>query len=127
MSELKVTGKLTNILNPVSGISKSGKDWNKQDFVITTDDKYPKEICFTLFGDKTDLISNIKLGDEIEVFFNLESREYEGRYFHNVLAWKVILTQSEAPENSAPTPVIESTKPLPEAFQEEPEDSDLPF
>lgn len=127
MSELTIKGKLTKVLNPENGTSKAGKDWNKQDFVIETDDKYPKDVCFTLFGDKTDLISNVKVNDDIEVSFNLESREYNGKWFHNVNAWKVILIKPT--ENSAPetTPVLESTAPLPDAFKEEPEDSDIPF
>jgi len=117
MSELKVTGQLKQILYPENGTSKAGKEWSKQDFVIETEDQYPKLICFTLFGDKTDLISNVKLGDNIDVSFNLESREYNGKYFHNVNAWKVILVErneSQAPIDDIPAPI-------------EDEDGDLPF
>lgn len=101
MNELKVTGTITKVLNPESGTSQAGKEWRKQDFVITTGGNYPKENCFTLFGDKIDLISNLKLNDEVEVSFNFESREYNGKYFHNINAWKVILTQPEAPKSDA--------------------------
>jgi len=109
---LEITGTLKQILDPESGTSKAGKEWNKTDFVIETADQYPKLVCFTLFGDKTDLISNIKLGDEVDVSFNLESREYNGKYFHNVNAWKVILKTSGVENNTQAN--------IPPEFQEEP-------
>lgn len=118
MSELKVTGRLTQILTPESGTSKAGKEWNKQEFVIETNDQYPKLVCFTLFGDKTDLISNIKLGNEVDVSFNLESREYNGRWFHNVNCWKIVLVgenQQNVTDDIPPPPEMEG------------EDGPLPF
>jgi len=100
MSELKVTGTITKVLNPENGTSKAGKEWNKQNFVIATGGKYPDDICFTLFGDKSDLISNVQIGDEVEVSFNLNSREYNEKYYTNVNAWKVVLTQLEVPKTA---------------------------
>lgn len=111
-------GRVIEILKPESGTSKAGKEWNKQEFVIETDDQYPRKICFNLFGDKTGLISDIKVGDELEVEYNLESREYNGRWFHNVNCWKVgKVAQGETNQPTEPTP------------PPEPEDdgTDLPF
>lgn len=116
MSDLTIQGEVKEILKPESGTSKAGKDWNKQDFVIKTNDQYPRLVCFTLFGDKTDLISNISVGETVDVSFNLESREYNGRYFHNVNAWKVLKV-----ENSQSEPQNESHEPEPENAD------DLPF
>jgi hypothetical protein len=86
---LAVKGKIQQILKPQSGTSQAGKEWNKQEFVIETEEQYPKKVCFTLFGEKTSLINGLEVGQEVEVSFNLESREYNGRWFHNVNAWKI--------------------------------------
>ena len=86
---LSVKGKIEQILKPESGTSKAGKEWSKQEFVIETDDQYPKKVCFTLFGDKVNLVDGLAAGQEVEVSFNVESREYNGRWYTDVRAWKV--------------------------------------
>lgn len=103
MSELKISGKVTVILQVENGTSKAGKEWKKQDFVIETGDKYPALVCFTLFGDKLSLLNGVSVGDEVDVSFNIESREYNGRYFHNINAWKVEST-NKAEQQSPPGP-----------------------
>lgn len=97
---LSVKGKVEQILKPESGTSRAGKEWNKQEFVIETDDQYPKKVCFTLFGDKVNLIEGLTAGQDVEVSFNIESREYNGRWFHNVNAWKI----EKAGDENMPTP-----------------------
>ena len=99
---LSVKGNIVNILNAESGVSKAGKEWNKQEFVIETEEQFPKKVCFTLFGDKTSLLNGISNGAEVEVSFNLESREYNGRWFHNINAWKIESAQQNAPTQEAP-------------------------
>ena len=86
---LSVKGKIDKILNPESGVSRAGNQWNKQEFVIETDEQFSKKVCFTLFGDKTSLIEGLNPGEEVEVSFNLESREFNGKWFHNINAWKI--------------------------------------
>lgn len=97
---LSVKGKIEQILKPESGVSKAGKEWSKQEFVIETDDQYPKKVCFTLFGDKVNLVEGLAAGQDVEVSFNIESREYNGRWFHNVNAWKI----ENASEENMPVP-----------------------
>lgn len=92
-----VKGKLEKILDEVTGTSTRG-EWKKREFVITTqDEQYAKTICFTLFNDKVSLIEGFQPGTELEVAFNLESREYQGRYFHNVNAWRIQPAMAAAP------------------------------
>lgn len=114
MSELKVKGKIVKILEVEKGTSKAGKEWQKQNFVIDTGAKYNPEVCFQLFGDEK--IENFekynKLNQEVEVSFNVSSREYKGRYFHNLDAWMVKSASSET-----------ATK----KQESEPVDDDLPF
>lgn len=100
-----VEGTIINVLPMQSGTSKAGKEWKKQEFVIDTGGNYPKQICFSLFNQKIDQYP-IKLGYRIRVFFELESREYNGRYYTQVNGWKIEMAdavqQSQAP--SAPQP-----------------------
>ncbi len=86
---MQVKGTLIQKLRPESGVSKAGKEWSKQDFVIETNEQFPKKICFTLFGDKVSLINSISEGNEIEVFFTVESRDFNGKWYHNINAWKI--------------------------------------
>lgn len=119
---LSVKGKIQQILKPESGTSRAGKEWTKQEFVIETEEQYPKKVCFTLFGDKVSLVEGLSEGQEVEVAFNLESREYNGRWFHNINAWKIETSSTENIPEPPPEFRMEDIPP-------EPTDSgnDLPF
>jgi len=86
---MQVKGTLIQKIKTESGVSKAGKEWKKQDFVVETNEQFPKKICFTLFGDKISLIDGINEGAEIEVFFSVESRDFNGKWYHNINAWKI--------------------------------------
>jgi len=100
MSELKIKGKIVKILEKETGTSKAGKEWVKQNFVIDTGSQYNPEVCFQMFGD--DKVENLnkynKVGDEVEVSFNVSSREFNGKYYHNLDAWKVFKANASAPQ-----------------------------
>jgi len=120
---LAVKGRIQQILKPESGVSRAGNEWKKQEFVIETEDQFPKKICFTLFGDKISLIEGITSGQEVEISFNIESREYNGKWFHNINAWKI----DTAPSENIPEPPPEFGM---EDIPPEPTDDasdDLPF
>ncbi len=100
---MQVKGTLLQILKQESGVSKAGKEWKKQDFVIETNEQFPKKVCFTLFGDKTSLIAGITEGTEIEVYFSVESRDFNGKWYHNINAWKIEhIGATSAPQNFPP-------------------------
>lgn len=87
---LKERGQVVAKLKLEEGTSKAGKSWEKQDFVIKTiEDKFPKTICFTLFGEKKDLISRIDVDEVVDVQFTVESREFNGKWYHNLNAYAV--------------------------------------
>ncbi len=88
---MKITGKLTKVLKKQTGVAKTGKEWQKQSFILDTGADFNSEICIDCFGDKIELIQNIKEGAEIEVKINLSSKEFKGRYYHNVSAWEINL------------------------------------
>lgn len=120
---LSVKGRIQQILKPESGVSRAGKEWQKQEFVIETEEQFPRKVCFTLFGDKTSLIEGLANGQEVEVSFNVESREYNGKWFHNINAWKI---ETESTENIPEPPPEFGMNDIPP----EPADdaaNDLPF
>lgn len=125
MSNLQTRGKVKEILMPENGVSKAGKEWSKRDFVIETEGEYPKLNCFTLFGDKADILDNINVGATVDVHFNLESKEFNGRYFHNINAWKVEVDSSvQNTYGSVPDGMNKA-----QGFDQppQPEEDDIPF
>jgi len=90
MSKLKVSGKIVKILEVEKGTSKAGKEWEKQNFVIDTGAQYNPEVCFGLFGsEKIEMLAQHKEGADVDVLFNISSREFNGKYYHNIDAWKI--------------------------------------
>lgn len=87
--ELKIEGKIIQVLPEVGGISKAGNEWKKQEYVLETHDQYPKKICFQIFG--TDKIAQaaIQAGEELIVSIDIDSREYQGRWYTSINAWRV--------------------------------------
>lgn len=88
---LNITGKLIQKLPLLSGTSKTGNNWQKQEFVIETIESYPKKICANLWGDRIDQLNAFNIGDLITISFDLESREFNGRWYTDVKAWKIAL------------------------------------
>ncbi len=115
---LEISGKLIKKLPEQTGEGKFGK-WIKQDFIIETTDQYPKKVCFSTWGDKTDILKKFSEGDKITVSFNPESREYNERWYTDLRAWKIIGETDNIPED------------IPPPFSEEdippPEEEDIPF
>jgi hypothetical protein len=75
---MQVKGTVLQILKAETGVSKVGKEWKKQEFVIETNEQFPKKVCFTLFGDKISLLDGVSEGKEVEVSFSVESRDFNG-------------------------------------------------
>jgi hypothetical protein len=104
---MDLKGKVITILPMVTGEGKNGP-WKKLEFLIETGDQYPKKVLFGLMGTKIDQ-NQVKEGQEVVVSFDAESREYNGRYYTNLNAWKVSPagstpstqpTQPSAPQNN---------------------------
>jgi hypothetical protein len=84
---MEINGKIIEILSEKSGESGKGP-WRKKEYVLETESQYPKKICFMAWGDKIDEFA-IKDGEKLVVTVDLESREYNGRWYTDVKAWKV--------------------------------------
>lgn len=91
---MEIKGKIVELLPLKSGQSANG-EWRKQEYILETDSNYPKKICFMAWGDKIDQFA-LKQGDTVEVAVDLESREYNGRWYTDVKAWKVSKRGSSA-------------------------------
>jgi hypothetical protein len=86
---MELTGRLIQVLEEQGGDGKNGK-WAKCDFVIETSaDKYPKKVCITAWNDLIGTVKATPLESEIKVSFDISSREYNGRWYTDVKAWKV--------------------------------------
>ena len=116
---LTIKGKLTQKLTKETVEGKNGKTYDKMTFVIDTGDQYNPNIAFGLFGDKTALVDNIAIGQEIEVSFNLSSREHNGKFYTQADAWKVTKVANVNGNKESDSVVASSS--------EEQEDFDLPF
>jgi len=87
---LEMKGKLVKVLDAQKGVSKAGKEWVKTSIVLDNGAKFNPEICFNLFGqEKVDMLLDFNVGDDIEVLFNLSSREYKGNYYTSADIWKM--------------------------------------
>ena len=85
---MEIKGKLIAKLDKETGVSKSGKAWEKQSILVEqSGTDYNKEVAISFFGDKIKSIRDIEIGSEVSVSINLTSREYNGKYFHNIDGW----------------------------------------
>jgi hypothetical protein len=133
MSTLKVVGRIKAILDVESGVSKAGKEWKRQSFVIDTGDSFNPDLCIGVFGeDKISDLSRFTVGQEVTVSINLYSREFSGKWYHNVDAFRIESSNS-APQGIPPGgPSAMNLDPIPNppaaaAMTSDSEDDDLPF
>ena len=84
---MEINGKIIELLPEQSGESANGT-WRKQQYILETAGQYPKKVCFLVWSDKIDELA-IKQGENLSVSIDIESREYNGRWYTDVKAWKV--------------------------------------
>lgn len=118
--DVTLTGTVVDVLEEKSGESSNGP-WRKQDFILETDGDYPKKICITQWGDRIEEF-DVQEGETLTVHVDIESREYKGRWYTDVKAWRVERTES-AGQRAPDEPPEGWGRPAGEA----PEDDDLPF
>lgn len=94
---MQITAKLVQLLPLQTGTGKNG-EWKKQDVIFETDGTYPKKICISFWGDKINE-KILQPGNMLKIDFDIESREYNSKWYTDVKAWKVEV----APENTGVT------------------------
>ena len=103
---LELEGKVFQILPEQSGTSqKTGNNWRKQEFVIETEEQYPKKAVFNTWNDSVDAVKELKVGEKVRVYFRVQSREYNERWYTDLTAWRIVKIKEEAiePETSSDT------------------------
>ncbi len=97
---MEIQGKVIQLLALQTGEGKNGV-WKKQDVVVETKSQYPKKVCLSFWGDKINP-SLLVVGADLKISFDAESREYNGRWYTELRAWKVDpLNAGDAPINNS--------------------------
>jgi len=81
---MEVNGKLIKKLDLETGISSKGKEWQKQTVVVDTGGDFNNIVAISAFGDKVDRMNKLEVGDNVNISCNVYSREYQGKYYHNI-------------------------------------------
>ena len=118
----------------INDLETFASGFQKKSFVVTSEDQYPQDIIFELFGDKIDIIDVFKKGDDVSVKFNVRGKEFtnaqgEIKYYNNLVAWSVqrtAATPAQQPQ-TAPQPKPEPKQENPFDDNDEDEDDSLPF
>jgi len=99
---MEVTGKIFKLLPLQQGEGRNGP-WKKQEFILETDAQVSRKICFSLWGDKVDQFP-LAEAEPVEVMFDLESREFNGRWYTDAKAWKITkkVTKTSLPADAEP-------------------------
>lgn len=117
MAELKINGKVKLIMD----MQTFDSGFQKREFIVTTQEQYPQDVKLEMTQQKTELLDNVKVGDLVDVSFNVRGNEYNGRYFVNLQGWKIENKDNvQAAVPPAPAPTTSNS------LNDE-DDGDLPF
>lgn len=118
---MDVKGKVVQLLQPQTGQGKRGP-WKKQEFILETQSQFPKKVCISMWGEKIDQFG-LSVGENVTVSVELESREYNSRWYTEARAWKIAKDGSSGGGNSRQAADVgeEPFRPTPENMD------DLPF
>ena len=114
---MEIKGQVIKIMPVMTGEGANG-EWRKQDVVINPPGEYSKPVAVTMWNDK---IVSLTEGQTVTASINIESREYDGKWYTNIKAWKIVVEGGEPARAPAPAPAATST---PAQVQQ---DDDLPF
>ncbi|BCY28082.1 DUF3127 domain-containing protein [Flavobacterium okayamense] len=124
---MEVLGRVKMIGN----VQQVSATFKKREMVVTTEEQYPQHIMIEFTQDKTDLLNQYNVGEQVRVSINLRGREWtnpqgETKYFNSIQGWRIERIQAEAPSNQMPQmPAADAFEPATN-FNEE-EHDDLPF
>ena len=132
---MEIVGKIIQVLPEQGGQSKTtGKDWKLQAYVLETQEQYPRKVHFEVFGEDRIKANPCQLDDVVTVSFDIESREFNGRWYTSIRAWKIQqgVVTTETPAAAAPVvaPVVAAPQSNVQAFDPAAgvdDGTDLPF
>lgn len=97
---MELQGEIIKILPLMEGVSKQGNAWKVQPFVVETQDSFQKKVYFEIYGEDKINQNPIEMGDIVNVLFDIESREFGGRWYTVCRAWKVKdINETQQPES----------------------------
>ncbi len=126
---MELEGVVYRVLPAVKGTSARG-EWSKQEVIFEMPGEFNRKVCVSFWGDKVQDVAAMREGDRMEVSVNLESREYNGRWYTEVRAWKITRQNQEGATPAAAAPSAAFVPPLPttDSFESAAEETDdLPF
>lgn len=130
---MEITGKIILALPEMSGTSKAGNAWKKREYVLETQETYPKKVHFDFFGERADQYP-LNVGDVIKLSFDIESREFNGRWYTSIRGWKSEPATAAAPAGmpadasaAFPTPAAPAAPAAFPGVSEPAPTDDLPF
>lgn len=100
------------------------------EFVVENrDEKYPQPICFQAVQEKVSIVGALTVGDKVTVSFDLRGREWQGKYFVNLNAWRINsgAAAGEGSQGSAPEPASQDGAPTLDYEPATDDDDNLPF
>ena len=108
---MDIKGKIIQKMEPMGGVSKAGNQWKKQEYVLETLDSYPRKVKFDFFGDRADQYP-LEVGDVITLSYDIESREFNGRWYTDIRGFKAVKEDPNAVA-AAPAPYAPAGEPAP--------------
>lgn len=129
---MELEGKVIAALNPREGTSRQGNPWKAQEFVIETQDQYPRKMCFEIFGaDRIEQnIGMLSVGNKVKVSFDIDAREWNGRWFNSIRAYRIDLVenaQQPAPDTFGGMPDPAPFPPVQDTAADTDSNEELPF
>ena len=127
---MELTGKIIAVMEPRGGVSaRTGNTWKTQEYVLEVPGQYPKRCLFNVFGEDRINQFNIQNGDELTIQFDIDAREYNGRWYNDIRAYNVIRGQQPVPGAQPVAAPSEATSPFLPAQEPASEGAsdDLPF
>ena len=122
---MDLTGKIIAVIQPRSGVSqRTGNSWMTQEYVMEVPGQYPKKMVFNIFGEDRIKQFNIQMGEDVTVSFDIDAREFNGRWYNDIRAYNVqrgVVAPAGAPVGAAPA----AGSPFPP--QAAPQDAASPF
>ena len=127
---MELTGKIIAVMEARGGVSaRTGNSWKTQEYVLEVPGQYPKRCLFNVFGEDRINQFNIQNGDELTIQFDIDAREYNGRWFNDIRAYNVVRGQQPVAGAQPVAAPSAATSPFPPAQEPASEGSsdDLPF
>lgn len=112
---MDIVGKIIQVLPLQEGIGKTGNTWKVQGYVLETQEQYPRKVQFEVFGEDRIKNNMCNVDDIVTVSFDIESREFNGRWYTSIRAWRVqqgVVTAEAAPAAQPAAPAAQPAQPV---------------